>query len=238
MRTTTGRLAALGAATVLALAACNGGAELDQPEVDQPELDAEPEPDPEPDEPETETDPDADADGDPPAAEEPDDEAAAPDPEETGPQAQPLEGEPGTELVQDDGDWGETLAVTDVRVGSHTGFDRVVFELEGDGQAGWFVEYGEPRAHGSGDEVEVAGDAVLNVALSNLTLPPELPDDIDHWFQQSLDGPAGGIVVEVRDDTIFEGMHLFFVGIDGDERPFLVERFDDPQRVVIDLFHD
>ena len=45
------------------------------------------------------------------------------------------------------------------------------------------------------------------------------------------------MVVEVVSDTIFEGIHTFVIGTTG-EQPFLVERFDDPQRVVIDIAHD
>jgi hypothetical protein len=44
------------------------------------------------------------------------------------------------------------------------------------------------------------------------------------------------VVLEVVEDTIFEGIHTFFAGTD-EEHPFLVERLDDPQRVVIDVHH-
>lgn len=37
--------------------------------------------------------------------------------------------------------------------------------------------------------------------------------------------------------TVFEGHHEFFVGLD-QERPFVVERLDDPPRVVVDIFHE
>lgn len=39
------------------------------------------------------------------------------------------------------------------------------------------------------------------------------------------------------DDTIFEGIHLLYVGLD-DEVPYRIERFEGPQRIVIDLVHD
>ncbi|MFA9429016.1 hypothetical protein [Egicoccus sp. AB-alg2] len=237
MRTVFGRVSAGAVATMLGLTACDGGTEVERPDVEQPappdDEAAESEPSPEPGE---------DPPGEDPTGEDPAGEGATDEPveqpaddAEAGPE--PMPGEPGTELVEDEGAPGDVLAVTDVRVGAHDGFDRVVIELDGDGQAGWFVQYDEPRSQGSGEPVAVAGGASLSVALSHLTLPPELPDDMDHWFQQSVDGPAGGVVLEVRDDTIFEGMHLFFVGVD-EERPFVVARLDEPQRVVVDLFHE
>ncbi|GGI05056.1 AMIN-like domain-containing (lipo)protein [Egicoccus halophilus] len=244
MRST--RLAAAVFAAGLVLTACDDGTEVDTPEIDEPapggpgeEATEAPEADPAPEDPDATPEPAPepdDAAGDDPVDEDP--EEATSDPGDDGSDGvEPLPGTPGTDLVEDEGEPGELLAVTDVRIGTHEGFDRVVLELEGDGTAGWFVQYDEPRAQGSGEPVSVAGDASLSVALSHLTLPPELPEDIDHWFQQEQLGPEGGVVLEVRDDTVYEGMHLFFVGLD-ERRPFLVERFDDPQRVVIDVFHE
>jgi hypothetical protein len=111
-----------------------------------------------------------------------------------------------------------------------------VFETEGDGVPGWFVEYGDATAQGSGDPVEVEGEVTLRVAIDMVTLPPDLPEGIEVWDGDRLDGPPGGVALEVVEDTIFEGYHTFFVGVD-EERPFLVDRFEDPQRVVIDVFH-
>ena len=148
---------------------------------------------------------------------------------------EPLDGEPSTDRREADAEAG-TLAVTEVRIGQHDGFDRVVFEIAGDGRAGWSVAYtDEALAQGSGAPVEVDGDAVLRVAIRGMTLPPDLPETIEVWDEERLDARSGGVIVEVVDDTIFEGQHTFFVGTAG-ERPFLVERIEDPQRIVIDLF--
>ncbi|MFO7777407.1 MAG: hypothetical protein R6V28_03545 [Nitriliruptoraceae bacterium] len=147
----------------------------------------------------------------------------------------PLDGDPTTEPREATGEPG-TFAVTEVRLGQHDGFDRVVFELAGDGSAGWLVEYvDQARAQGSGATVEVDGDAVLRVAIRNVPLPPDLPDTIEVWDQDRVRAPSGGVVTEVVNDTIFEGQHTFFIGTTG-EQPFLIERLEDPQRVVIDVF--
>lgn len=132
---------------------------------------------------------------------------------------------------------GGPVSVTDVRVGSHDGYDRVTFELEGEGLAGWVVELeDEPMAQGSGAPIDVQGATSLWVTLSMVWLPPDAPDDIDQW-EGDVAGPAGGVVREVVEDTIFEGNHTFAIGLD-EELPFTVQRYEDPQRVVIDVFHD
>lgn len=136
------------------------------------------------------------------------------------------------------GDDDEPLpqAVVDVRIGSHDAFDRVVFELESDGGTpGWFVEYDEPIAQGSGEEVEVEGGASLTVLITPVSLPPALPEDVRTWEGGPIEGPEGGVVQQVVGGSVFEGYHQFFIGVD-QERPFAVERLEDPPRVVIDLF--
>jgi hypothetical protein len=213
-------------AFALLLTACNGGDEEAQPppstepaDEDGPDATEEPE---EPDEP-----------GEPDDTEEP---SGPEDGDEIDDGTEILAGEPTTGPEEADGESG-TLAVTDVRVATHGDFDRIVFETAGDGVPGWFVDFGEPTAQGSGEVVDVEGEAVLRVSIRMVTLPPDLPDDLEVWDGERLDGPAGGVVTEVVEDSIFEGYHDFFVGLDG-ERPFLVDRFDGPSRVVIDIPHD
>lgn len=146
----------------------------------------------------------------------------------------PIGGEASTEDRQNAEERAPLVVVSDVRVGSHEGFDRVVFEIGGDGQAGWFIEYDDdPVSDGSGEPVEVAGGAALRVSLTNIATPEDAPEGVDRW-EGDVAGPAGGVVTEVVDDVVFEGMHTFFVGVD-EERPFRVARLSDPQRVVIDI---
>lgn len=151
--------------------------------------------------------------------------------------APPLEGTPGTAPAQAEPDGGGLLAVVDVRVAAHDDFDRVVFDIDGDdGTIGWDVRYVDvPTSQGSGEPAEVDGAAYLAVSISGVALPPDLPPDVE-VFTDDVDGPADGTVVEVVHDSIFEGYHLFFVGLDA-EAPYVVERLDDPQRLVIDLHH-
>src|SRR4051795_5589983 len=66
------------------------------------------------------------------------------------------------------------VTVRDIRIGGPAGFDRVVFEVGGPGSPGWEVRYVDAAtSQGSGDPVEVAGDAVLQVALTGAAYPYE-----------------------------------------------------------------
>lgn len=130
------------------------------------------------------------------------------------------------------------VAVVDLRIGVHDGFDRIVFEFAGDGVAGWDLRYVDTAyAQGSGFVIDLAGDAVLAIALHNVTLPPELPADISRWDQDRVAPPPGSIIQELLHDTIFEGTQTFFVGLDA-ERAFRIGRFTDPQRIVIDVLRE
>ena len=131
---------------------------------------------------------------------------------------------------------GEPVVLTDVRLGAHDGFDRVVFELAGDGEAGHEIGYVErPTAQGSGHPVEVEGDATLGITLTNILLPPDAPAGVQPWDQQErLAIPESEAVQELVVDGLFEGRYAFYAGLTG-EQPVAVERFEDPQRIVVDV---
>ena len=130
---------------------------------------------------------------------------------------------------------GGPLSVTAVRVARQDGFDRVVFELAGKtaGQAGWRVEYvDDPSAQGSGDPVQVGGDAALAVLITGTGYPmdtgqeevsgdPALPGDLE-------------VVEDVVLGAVFEGQYEAFIGTSG-RQPFRVFRLGDPERVVVDV---
>ena len=128
------------------------------------------------------------------------------------------------------------VSVTDVRLGRHNGFDRMVFEIGGEGQAGWDVRYvDEARSAGSGHPVDITGDAILKVSLRNIALPPNAPAGVEPWDGPDRLGlPGSGPITEVVEDTIFEGHHTFFVGVT-EKVPFQVHRLGTPQRVIVDV---
>ncbi|MBW3577031.1 MAG: hypothetical protein KY462_04695 [Actinobacteria bacterium] len=129
---------------------------------------------------------------------------------------------------------GSMLVVTDVRVSGHDAFDRLVFEIAGQGDVGWRIEYDDdPRSQGSGDPVSIEGDAVLRIALTHIAYPGDAPAQ-PRQGPERLRPTDTDVVVEILDDVLFEGRQEFFVGL-RDVRPYRVARLDDPQRLVIDI---
>ena len=131
---------------------------------------------------------------------------------------------------------GPPVTLTDVSLGAHDGFDRIVFELAGEGEAGWRVGYvDQPEAQGSGAPVPVPGAAALEITLTNMALPGDAPDGVDPWEgrdQQTVPGAA--VLDTLVEDTLFEGRHTFFAGLDA-RRPFAVGLLNSPQRIVVDV---
>lgn len=149
--------------------------------------------------------------------------------------ASPLPGDATTGRSEQGPSGTGQAAVVDVRIGTHDGFDRVTFETEGDGQPGWFVEYEEePLSDGAGEPIEFDGEVALRMVVSGVPLPPDTDAET---FLDDVDGPAGSIVNEVVNDSIFEGQHTFVVGLD-EEVPYRIGRLSDPDRIVVDLVHD
>lgn len=120
-----------------------------------------------------------------------------------------------------------------VRVGHHDGFDRVVWEFPGTGTPSYQVRYvDEPIADGSGDPVEVAGLAYLEVIVSRL----DIPDSADACPGDASAGSMKGTVVQQAHSYCggFEGVGQAFVGLD-EERPFKVSVLKSPTRIVVDV---
>jgi hypothetical protein len=130
------------------------------------------------------------------------------------------------------------LVVTEVRVGTHDGFDRVVIDVGGEGRAGWFTELGaDAFEDGSGAVVDVAGGAVLTIFVNAVAFPPDLPDPDVKWDGVTVAAPPGArVLTEVVDSVTFEGQHQLFIGLT-EPVPYRIVRLDDPQRIVIDLVH-
>jgi hypothetical protein len=126
------------------------------------------------------------------------------------------------------------VTVTDIRIGRHDGFDRVVFEVDGTGAPGWEVRYvDDPASQGSGDPVEVEGAAVLQVTLTGIGLPHDT--GVDEWSgPDPLSIPETETVTEVVWDASFEGQSVAFVGT-GAQTPFRVYLLESPARVVLEV---
>ena len=129
---------------------------------------------------------------------------------------------------------GDVGTLSDLRLGAHEGYDRVVFELDGPGTPGWQVRYvdaaiGDP----SGLPVEVTGEAVLEVTLFPVALPDDGTDPYDGPSTMQAAGTTS--VTEVVWNSLFEGYLQAFVGVDGGRQPFRAYALSDPARIVVDV---
>ncbi|MCU1605559.1 MAG: uncharacterized protein JWP46_2024 [Modestobacter sp.] len=125
------------------------------------------------------------------------------------------------------------LTVSAVRVGRHEGFDRVVFELAGQGTPGWQAEYVDSAtAEGTGEPVDLAGPSYLRVILRGTSYP------YDSGAAELLRGPVPvsgtDTVTGVFYDGTFEGQSLAYVGTRA-KAPFRVYALTGPTRVVVDV---
>ncbi|WP_436405900.1 AMIN-like domain-containing (lipo)protein [Corynebacterium flavescens] len=124
------------------------------------------------------------------------------------------------------------LVVTDVRVGKHQGFERIVFEFTGDGEPGWFIDYSDtPTQQGSGKPVAYTGNTALNVNIDGVVYPFEL--NIDDPNIGTTHG-AGGFVTEVVNTGTFEGRCQFIIGMK-ERHAYSVQTLQNPTRLVIDV---
>ncbi len=217
-----GPAAVAGAVLVLALAACSPGGSDESPAPSTTAPRASPRPT---DPPRTPPEPGA---APPEGASTPSDDATE------APLPFPANTEPDTQDPSADA----ALTVTDVRVGHHDGFDRVVFELGGTGTPGWRVEYvDQPTDDGKGDVVAVDGDAYLQVMISGSGYPMDTGVE-EYAGPNPVRAGDDGEVEEVLLRGVFEGYTQAFVGVDDERRPFRVFSLEDPTRVVVDVRDD
>ena len=124
------------------------------------------------------------------------------------------------------------LAVVGVRVGAHEGFDRVVVDLEGDGNPGWFVDYtSTPMQETVGQPLQVAGNFFLNINVDGTVYPFELGKDNN--VPVTMAGDTGNVIDVISAGT-YEGRSQIVVGLRS-ELPYSVQVLENPTRVVVDI---
>ena len=141
-----------------------------------------------------------------------------------------------TDPVSSEATITETALLTAVRAATHPGYDRIVFEFR-NGVPGYDVRYVEPPvlADGSGEEVAVAGTAVLLVRME-----PALDADLtqesapETYTGPTRFSPDTAAVVELVRIGGFEAVLTWAIGVDG-EQPFRVTQLESPARLVIDI---
>lgn len=164
---------------------------------------------------------------------EPTDVVSAPSGELTGPPQVPF---PANTLPEEAEATGARLTLTEVRIGRQPGYDRVVFEFGGTGQAGYRVGYVDnPTAAGSGAPVALRGESALRVVLIGIGLPADVGIDSPYDIRTRVPANETKNVVEVAPGAVFEGQQTAFVGLRDQPLPFRVFRLSDPPRVVVDI---
>ena len=132
---------------------------------------------------------------------------------------------------------GATALLSEVRAAGQVGFDRVVFEFAA-GLPGYKVGYVERpvRQDGSGDEVQVGGQAVLEVRMS----PASGAEVSAAGVRTTYTGPdrlrprGGSVVTEVVRVGDFEAQLTWVVGASA-RSPFKVTTLGSPARLVVDV---
>jgi hypothetical protein len=125
--------------------------------------------------------------------------------------------------------------ITDVRVGTHDGYDRVVFEFAS-GLPDAIIEgvlpplYADP----SGLEMDVAGSAFLRVTMHGAS---KLSPEGSLTYSGSTDfHPGFDRVAQLVEGGDFEAVSTWYVGLNG-AGCFRVLTLPDPSRLVIDIEH-
>jgi hypothetical protein len=131
----------------------------------------------------------------------------------------------------------ERATMNDLRVGCNAGFDRVVLEFQDGMMPAWTVGYVEPpiREDGSGNTVQVAGDAFLQILLEGAA-GHDIETAEPVYTGPSRVGSGCAEVIEVVRNSEFEAMYSWTAGLNH-KAPFRVSTLSGPSRLVVDIAH-
>jgi len=127
-----------------------------------------------------------------------------------------------------------SLYGADIRIGTHPCFERVVIELQGEGEfPGWFVEYqNDPVTLGESNETAfILGDATLVVRLGSWM---QTTEQLGYQGAWDLFPTNVAHVRELRLIENWEGVTIWAIGLD-QQRTFDVNVLPSPPRLVIDI---
>lgn len=125
--------------------------------------------------------------------------------------------------------------ITDVRVGTHDGYDRIVFEFAS-GLPDAVIEGALPPfyADASGLEIEVAGTAFLKVTMNGASRVN--PNGVVTYSGPTNFEPDFGQLVQLTEGGDFEAVSTWYLGLDGGGC-YRVLTLEAPSRLVIDIEH-
>jgi hypothetical protein len=121
--------------------------------------------------------------------------------------------------------------ITDVRVGAHPGYDRIVFEFPGSGRPQLSVAVARPPFVGdaSGKTIAVAGDVFLSLKLFDASGSPT-------YKGPSSFSPGYPNLVALVNTGDYEGYVTWIAGLRGSGAPcFTVSTLSGPTRIVVDV---
>jgi hypothetical protein len=125
-----------------------------------------------------------------------------------------------------------------VRLAGQPGFDRLVFEFQGDDLPGYDIAYVEPpiREDASGNPVTVDGEAFLQVRMEPASGVDLRGEEVVEIYQGPKRVSASGthVVDEVVETGDFEANLTWVVGL-GERVPFRVDTLSSPPRLVVEL---
>lgn len=129
--------------------------------------------------------------------------------------------------------------LTDVRLGRHEGYERIVFEFLPGSRPAYRVRYVRPPIieDASGRVVQVDGDAFLSIRMepaSGFDLTGELGEVYTGPMRIAGSSAGTEVIVEVVRTGDFEAVLNWVAGVDG-RLPFRVQRLTGPPRIVIDV---
>ncbi len=127
------------------------------------------------------------------------------------------------------------VTLREVRSARNEGFDRVVFQFEGEQVPGYHVEYVEKSAVikcGSGDPAELAGQGFLQIRIQ----PAQAHADGKATVTERERKPALPLLAELEQTCDFEGEVTWVLGV---QRPnkYRVMELQGPTRLVVDVQH-
>ena len=131
---------------------------------------------------------------------------------------------------------GSIAHTADIRVGTHPGYDRIVFEYVEDGSPAFEIRTTRPpfTQDASGAPMTVHGSTYMAITLNGAT---KLGDDGSLTYTGPTDfQPAFPQLVHLTERGDFEALNSWYVGLDGGNclRAALLT---DPSRIVIDVQH-
>ena len=133
---------------------------------------------------------------------------------------------------------GPPSFLSEVRVGEHDGFQRIVFEFSQGVPPSYQIRYvDDPPTAPSGQPADVEGDAYLEITMipaSGVDLSSGDPRQL-YGGPTEMPGPTpDGVVVELVQAEDFESRLNWVVGLT-EQVPFAVVTAEDPSRLVVDL---